>query len=363
MKLKTVGLCVLLLALVIACAPSPTPAPPPAPPAEPTATSPPPAPTPTPVPEPTPVSIVLQWLPNVEFAGLWWGIEKGWFAENNIEVAEYLPWAPGIDPNTLVATGRYDFGVNDGAAVIIGRSQGMPIRCVYATFQETPFGFGTLKERPDGRQLTSMEDLRGLRVGYQGHEFYLLEVMLANAGLTLEDIIPVEVGFDPTPLVQGTVDAFLIFRSNEPIALHLAGIETNVISAADYGFDFYGDCLFTSDQMIEEHPEVVRNFVQVFKRGWQYAVEHPLETVDMVIGKYFPPEASDPVARLNHVQHQQGEMILFQLWAQGDLPLEALGSMRAERWQNGIDILANYGVIEAGNAPAPEDVFSNEFLG
>jgi len=304
---------------------------------------------------------VLQWLPNVEFSGLWWGIEHGDFEQNGVVIDDYLPWAPGVDPMILVASGEYEFGVNDGAAVVIARSRGLPLKCVYASFQMTPFGFATLQDRPDGRQLTRMEDLGGLIVGYQSHELYLLEHMLAEAGMTLEDVTPVEVGFDPTLLVVGEVDAFLVYKSNEPISLHLHGVETYIIDAADYGFDFYGGCLFTTDKMIEEHPEVVRGFVQAFRDGWVYANEHPFETVDMVIGKYFTAESADPVARLNHAVHQQGEMLVFQQQSQGDLAsLDELGSMTAERWQRGIDILYEQGQIDS--RPDVSVLFTNEFL-
>jgi NitT/TauT family transport system substrate-binding protein len=47
-----------------------------------------------------------------------------------------------------------------------------------------------------------------------------------------------------------------------------------VIWPGDYGLTWYGDVLFTTDQMIEEHPDVVEGFVRASLHGWQTAIEN-----------------------------------------------------------------------------------------
>jgi PAS domain-containing protein len=53
-----------------------------------------------------------------------------------------------------------------------------------------------------------------------------------------------------------------------------------------YGIDFYGDCLFTTEQEIENHPRRVQRFLEAALRGWQYAMAHPEEIIDLTRVKW-----------------------------------------------------------------------------
>ena len=35
------------------------------------------------------VRVGLSWLPNVEYGGIWLGLEKGYFAEENLEIRHF----------------------------------------------------------------------------------------------------------------------------------------------------------------------------------------------------------------------------------------------------------------------------------
>ena len=54
----------------------------------------------------------------------------------------------------------------------------------------------------------------------------------------------------------------------------------------DYGFEGYGDILFTSQEMIEKNPEVVKRFYDATLKGWEYAFSHIDETADLIYEKY-----------------------------------------------------------------------------
>lgn len=294
------------------------------------------------------VHVVLMWKANVEFGGLWIAQEKGWFAEQCINLT-YTEWGPGVDPVQLVAAGKAQFGFQDGAGVIVGRANARaPIKAVLAETQDPPFALMTLADGPK-----TVEELKGKTIGYQAHELYLVEAMLAYAGLTVADVQLVPVEFDPSPLLNGQVDAFLAYVTNEPIALKLEkGIETNVIRAADYGYRFYGDVLFTTDDLIARNPELVRRFVTTARRGWIYALQNPDETAELVVQKYCPSCS---------LEHQKAEMRAFIPLATGkDGSFEVVGTMTEEQWQAGIDLLLKYKQID--EAPAAADLFTTEFL-
>jgi polar amino acid transport system substrate-binding protein len=71
-----------------------------------------------------------------------------------------------------------------------------------------------------------------------------------------------------------------------PFHLEKLGFEPVMFHPKDYGFDFYGDILFTMEQFIDEHPDTVEAFYEATLKGWKYAFAHIFETVDTIKTKY-----------------------------------------------------------------------------
>lgn len=293
---------------------------------------------------PANVTIALNWIKNVEFGGLWIAQEKGWWANAGIQVST-RGYDFTNDPVLLVGAGKYMFGFQDGASVIIARSHGIPVKALYASGQQSPFAFITLPKSG----IKTVKDFRGKRIGYQAHELYVLQAMLNQEGMTLNDVKPVVVQFDPTVLVAGKVDAYLAYITNEPIELALKyHLKVNIVKASDYGYDFYNDVLFTTDSMIKNHPDLVRSVVQVMDRGWRYAIAHPAEVAHYVVPKL---DNQDSVT--------QQTLEMQQLAPMASAAGAPVGSMTAARWHNGINLLLKYKQIPSSMPTS--SVFTDQF--
>lgn len=292
----------------------------------------------------TNVTISLNWLKNVEFGGLWVAQQKGWWAQGGLNVTAD-PYA-STDPTLLVGTGKDMFGFQDGASLIIARSKGIPVKAVWASVQKSPFAFITMP----GSGITSVKGFKGKRIGYQAHQRYVLETMLNHAGLTMKDVQPVVVGFDPTLLVAGKIDAYLAFLTNEPIELQQKDhLKVNIIPASDYGYDFYSDVLFTTDSLIKSNPGLVRQVVAIMDRGWKYALSHSSETAHIVVPKL---DNNDSVSQ------QEAEMkALTPLASAYGAPV---GTMTTSRWRDGVSILLKYKEIDASLPTSA--VYTTRFL-
>jgi len=57
------------------------------------------------------------------------------------------------------------------------------------------------------------------------------------------------------------------YISNEPFILQQKGIESIIFDPKDYGFDFYGDMLFTSSKLAKSNPELVDKFRKASLKG------------------------------------------------------------------------------------------------
>jgi ABC-type nitrate/sulfonate/bicarbonate transport system substrate-binding protein len=294
---------------------------------------------------PTTVSIALNWLRNVEFAGIWAAQEQGWWAQAGLEVTT-RPFDGTNDPCILVAAGKLQFGIHDGASVILARAAGCPIKAVWASGQRSPFAFITLPTSG----ITRPNDFKGKRIGVAADARYVLDVMLHAVGLTEADVIPVVVGLDPAVLLAGKVDAYLGYLTDEPIEIaQRYHVHVNVIPASAYGYDFYSDVLFTTDSIISAQPALVKTVVEVMDRGWKYALAHPSE-----IARYVVPRLDSQDA----VSQQVAELTALVKLASA--PGAPVGSMTASRWHAGIRLLARYKKIHA--VMPVDSVFTTRFL-
>jgi NitT/TauT family transport system substrate-binding protein len=66
---------------------------------------------------------------------------------------------------------------------------------------------------------------------------------------------------------------------------------------SDYGYDAYAHSYIASDDTIKNRPEMLKKMLKVNYRGWQYALEHPAEAID-ILAKYHPINKEEYVESL-----------------------------------------------------------------
>jgi len=298
---------------------------------------------------PRPLTIQLNWIANVEFAGVLLAKERGWYEDAGIDLT-IKTWKSGLSPIEEVISGKTQIGVAEGADTIKARSKGKKIRAIAAKFQKTPYCLVSKKKQG----IKIPEQLRGKRVGfYDPSATLMIKIVLADAGMKYDDIIPVKIGWDIQALLDDRIDVHPGFMNDEPRLMKEKGYETHVIPAFKYGYDFYAGVYFVTDTMIEKQPQLIQAFLNVTMRGWNEAFKTPQATSRMIVAKYFP-EGSVP---------QQTESLkIFHTLATVGLALgdNMIGIMEGRFWARGVDILYKYKQIDK-KIPAT-DLFTLEFL-
>jgi ABC-type nitrate/sulfonate/bicarbonate transport system substrate-binding protein len=300
----------------------------------------------------TKVHFILNWLPNVEFAGLWVAAKYGWWKAAGIDMS-FTGWSPAVTPETDVpATGGNTFGFQSGAAIAIAASKNVPITALYTDTQKSVFGLTVLANSG----ITKLTDLKGKKVGYQPHELYVPATMLAYAGLKPTDWKPVPVGFDIVQLTAHRVDAYLVFVTNEPISLGMQGVKSRTFNAGDYGFHAYDDVLFTYNGLITKNPALVKTVTGMVAKGFQWAHTHPVQTARLTTATYFP--ASKGTSATSNLRQQTLEIEAFAPFARAsDGRFSGLMSMAT--WSDLIHTLFKY--HEITSKPNPATIFTNRF--
>ena len=86
--------------------------------------------------------------------------------------------------------------------------------------------------------------------------------------------------------VAGALDAMLAMSYNEYYQLVQAGMELsdkNVYRFCDHGYNVQEDGVYMARDYYNKHRDQARKFAQASKKGWEWAAQHPEETLDIVM--------------------------------------------------------------------------------
>lgn len=234
--------------------------------------------------QPTHVVMQLDWIYNAQFAGIYQAVEQGYFAERNLEV-RIIPVDPKQQTVPAVLAQSIAFGSAESNVLLRAHASGAPIKVLATMFQSSPLGWMFL----GNSGITSFSDLAGKRIGIHPDGEKVIALASKRNGFELDDFILPHVGYDIDVVVSGEVDAMQAYSIDEFVKLQLATDYTSgMIMAKDIGYSAYSQVIFTTEEVVEKHPAVVRDFLKAVQLGWSYALEHKEETVDLILEKYNP---------------------------------------------------------------------------
>ncbi len=227
-------------------------------------------------------TLQLQWVAQAQFAGYYVALDKGWYREEGIDLT-INPGGADIVPIDQVVSGKSDFGTSFLADLCVGVRKGKPIISI-AQLQPKS-GLLLIAKKTSG--IREPRDFIGRRVGvWLGGWDAQFNALLANEGIDARDVGVISQGYDMAPFLNGETDVASAMVYNEYLTVLESGIkpaDLNVIDYAEYGLGLPGDILFTTREMAEQRPDTCARMVGATLRGWQYAIEHPEEAVDIVL--------------------------------------------------------------------------------
>jgi ABC-type nitrate/sulfonate/bicarbonate transport system substrate-binding protein len=174
--------------------------------------------------------------------------------------------------------------INNGADLII----------VGAQYQKNPFCVMSLKKSP----IKTPQDMIGKKIGVQATNEVIWTAFLKANDLTESQVTKVPVQFDPQPLINGEVDGWFSYFTNEPNTLRIQGVEPEVFLLADYGFPITGQNQIVKRSFLEKNRAAVKAALLGDIKGWRGAVADPQLPVDLAVNVYGKDQGLDPAKEL-----------------------------------------------------------------
>jgi len=279
-----------------------------------------------------PVTLQLKWKHQFQFAGFYMAYEKGYYRDAGIDVRirEVEPDRAAVDE---LLHGNANYIVVD-PGILLARAKGAPVKVLAAVFQHSPLALIVRRDR----DIKRISDLRGRRIMMVPGLNADITAALGKAGVSTSDFIRQNTSYNIQDLVDRKTDAFSGYITDQPHQLKLMGVPYRIFHPKDLGIDFYGDILVTSEDEIAQHPARVQAFTEASMRGWQYALDHIDETIDVIMAKYNSQKL--PRKQLKFEAEATKHMI--------ESDVVQIGYMREERWQSIAEVYAQQGLLPEG---------------
>jgi NitT/TauT family transport system substrate-binding protein len=207
--------------------------------------------------------------------GLYIGLERGYFAEEGLEI-ELVPSRATPDTIASLVTGELHFGSGGPDPIIFNAAlRGVGVKIVAYYIQvglgDRSTGFSVRKDLIDSGQYRGPADFRGLTVAVTGNgglQHMFLERVLGWGGLTLADVETVVLSFaDTVPaFANGRIDAGFVAEPFTSVA-EAQGTAAQVVGIGDVYPGVPGNVMTISPLFAEREPEAARRFVTAHLRG------------------------------------------------------------------------------------------------
>ena len=222
------------------------------------------------------MTLILDWFVNPDHGPIIIAEEKGFFAEQGLEIEVIAPADPA-DPPKMVAAGSVDLAVSYQPQLHLQVHEGLPLIRV-GTLVATPLNcLLVLKDGP----VQTLADLKGRKVGYSvaGVEEALLTTILARAGLTMADIDLINVNWSLSPsLMSGQVDAVIgAFRNFELNQMDIEDIPGRCFYLEEEGLPAYDELIYVANPESMDREKIAR-FLTAIELATQYIINHPEES-------------------------------------------------------------------------------------
>lgn len=296
------------------------------------------------------ITILLDWYPNTNHTGLYVAKEKGYYAEEGLDVDNIIQPSEGGSA-ALIAAGQGEFGISHQEQVTYARTskEPLPVKAIAAIIQHNTSGFASLLERG----IKSPKDFEGKKYGGWGSpmEVAMIKALMEKDGADFSKTKIINIGaIDFFTSVKKYVDYTWIYYGWDGVAAKLKNFPINFILLQDFDskLDFYTPVIIANENLINNEPDLVRRFLRATSRGYEFCIEKPEEAVKALLKN--APETDKEIA----IASQKYLASEYQSDA------ERWGEMKREIWYNYSHWMYERKLIE--QELNVDEAFTNEYL-
>jgi NitT/TauT family transport system substrate-binding protein len=288
------------------------------------------------------VTLTLNWVPYGEHAPFYYGIKKGIYQAEGIE----LQVKPGNGSgNTIQQVGQRqtDFGWADTPPLLRAITTGVKVKSLGVFLQKGPASLEFLSDKG----IKSPADLKGKTIGgTPGDAMYAtFPAWLKANNLQSSDVkvVNLDAAGKIAALAEGRVDVIMgFFHDQAPTIEDRTGKKVEYLLYADWGMNMLGTGIVANEEYLKNNAETAKKFVKATQKAWAEAAKDINGAADAMaeLAENEPPK---------QVLVKQLTLCVPLLDAQAS----GMPGVNADaKWTETIDLMAKYADLKDPGAPA-----------
>ena len=280
------------------------------------------------------ISIQLNWKYQFEYAGFIIAKEKGYYEDIgfDVDLKEFTNETKTFDD---MLNNKTTFAISDSLFMIERQDFNVVLLANY--LKQSPLVIATNKTVTHPRDLESKLFMSSKERIINTPIYF----MFRHLGIDFNKINFRENTYNIQDLIDGNTDAMEVYKSNELYTLKNENIPYNILDPKDYGFNSGAINMFTIQKNIDRYgKEKIKAFIKATNKGWLYALNNQMETVQLISSKYNKSlQKSADALKFEAIEIKK--LFLLDQFKIGDINKNEI-----YRWN---DILSNYGFLKKEN--------------
>ncbi|MDX6636079.1 MAG: putative hydroxymethylpyrimidine transport system substrate-binding protein [Solirubrobacterales bacterium] len=267
-------------------------------------------------------TVVLDFVPNAVHSGIYSALSRGYYEDEGVALKVQAP-GESTDAPKLLGAGKVEFAILDIHDLGIARERGIDLVGVAPIVQRP---LAAVLARGDG-PVRRPQEMEGHQVGVTGlpSDEAVVDSEVEADGGDPTRVERVTIGFNAVAsLAAGRVDAATGFWNAEGVALKRQGIPIRVFKVNEFGAPPYPELILTTSQeTLEDDPDLVEGMVAATERGYEFAVENPNAALDALFVANPELEKTEQEAQLSALlpilRPEPFDSAVLEAWAAWDL--------------------------------------------
>lgn len=300
------------------------------------------------------VTLMLNWYTYGEHAPFYLGVERGYFAAENIDLDIQEGRGSAVTVQA-VAAGSTTFGYADVSTMIKAAAKGAPVLTIGVMLQKSPASVMGFAEK----NIAKPADIKGRTVAMTPGDSLsqLWPVYLKANHLGDADYKPVsgDAATKRNAVVNGRADLLLgNVNDQKPIIEEITGKPVRALLFADAGVNPLNGGIIARKEMVKSSPDLLRRFLRAAAKSVQAAAQSPQDAVNAMLKINPKAGKAETLAK----SWDATIPLLHTASTQNLPPLRFDPKDMAAT----LDLMVKYGGVDGATAGKAEDYYSLEFL-
>jgi NitT/TauT family transport system substrate-binding protein len=300
------------------------------------------------------VVLMLNWYVYGEHAPFYYGKEKGIYASEGIDL-EIQEGRGSAVTTQAVAAKTADFGYVDVPTMIKGAAKGAPVISVGVLLQTSPMSAMGFVEK----NITKPDDIKGKTVAMTPGDSMsqIWPLFLKKTGLKESDfkVVSGDAQTKLNAVINNQADLLLGYVMDQSMKIKDAtGKAVTPIRFSDYGVNLVSSGVIANSDKVKENADLVRRFMAATTKAVEAAEKAPREAAQAILN------ANPKGGKIDTLT--EGFELTIPLYRTPETKNERPFRVTDANMANALDMLVEYGGVEAKAKENPKAFYTNDYL-